>query len=251
MKYKALVCDFDGTLIKYGKTNYPSTKVINALQKASEVVYLSIATGRPMFNMSYVIDDLPVNAPCIINGGSQIYDPKTKKMIKSFPMETNDLKKLSNFVNKYYGRLYLNDGHKDYLVTNNIPTLVFSGVIPRLTAFQADHIIAFSSYIPTIALHKVPYWEKGFFEVTINHVTATKQHGISEIAKRLQIKPNEIISVGDSYNDFPLLMASGLKVAMGNAFEDLKSIADYIAPTVENDGVADVIERFILQKKLD
>lgn len=44
----------------------------------------------------------------------------------------------------------------------------------------------------------------------------------------------------------PLLMACGLRVAMGNAVEDLKAIADYIAPPVENDGVADVIEKFIL-----
>jgi len=41
-------------------------------------------------------------------------------------------------------------------------------------------------------------------------------------------------------------MACGLKVAMGNATEDLKEIADYIAPTVDEDGVADVIEKFVL-----
>ncbi len=57
---------------------------------------------------------------------------------------------------------------------------------------------------------------------------------------------NEIIGVGDSYNDFPLLMACGLKVAMGNAAPELKEIADYIAPTVEEDGVVDVIKRFVL-----
>jgi hydroxymethylpyrimidine pyrophosphatase-like HAD family hydrolase len=43
-------------------------------------------------------------------------------------------------------------------------------------------------------------------------------------------------------------MASGLKVAMGNAIKDLKAIADYIAPSVEEDGVADVIEKFVLQQ---
>ena len=41
-------------------------------------------------------------------------------------------------------------------------------------------------------------------------------------------------------------MACGLKVAMGNAVDDLKAIADYIAPTVDEDGVADVINKFIL-----
>lgn len=45
---------------------------------------------------------------------------------------------------------------------------------------------------------------------------------------------------------FLFLMACGLKVAMGNAVSELKTIADYIAPTIDEDGVADVIEKFIL-----
>lgn len=42
-------------------------------------------------------------------------------------------------------------------------------------------------------------------------------------------------------------MACGFKVAMGNAVDEVKAIADYIAPPVEEDGVADVIEKFILK----
>ena len=55
-----------------------------------------------------------------------------------------------------------------------------------------------------------------------------------------------MIGVGDGYNDFPLLMACGLKVAMGNAVPELKAIADYIAPTVADDGIVDVIKTFVL-----
>jgi len=69
---------------------------------------------------------------------------------------------------------------------------------------------------------------------------------IFKVAKILGIDTHEIIGIGDGYNDFPLLMACGLKVAMGNAVEDLKAIADYIAPTVSQDGVADVINKFVL-----
>ena len=56
-----------------------------------------------------------------------------------------------------------------------------------------------------------------------------------------------MIGIGDGYNDFPLLMACGLKIAMGNAVEDLKAIADFIVPSVEQDGVAHAINRFILK----
>ena len=82
--------------------------------------------------------------------------------------------------------------------------------------------------------------------VAVNTIAATKQHGILEVAKIMGISTHEIIGIGDASNDIPLLMACGLKVAIGNATEDVKAIADYIAPTVEEDGVADVIEKFIL-----
>ena len=45
----------------------------------------------------------------------------------------------------------------------------------------------------------------------------------------------------------PLLMACGLKVAMGNGVPELKEIADYVAPSVDEDGISDVIEKFVLR----
>jgi len=85
--------------------------------------------------------------------------------------------------------------------------------------------------------------------VYATHATATKQHGILELAKRYKIRPEEIIGVGDQEIDYPLLMACGLKVAMGNAAQSLKDIADYVAPSVEEDGAAEVIERFLLSNQ--
>ena len=80
----------------------------------------------------------------------------------------------------------------------------------------------------------------------ITHADATKQHGVMEVAQILGIEKEDIIGVGDGYNDFPLLMACGLKIAMGNAVPELKAIADFVAPSVDEDGVAVVIEKFLL-----
>ncbi|MEK9178778.1 MAG: HAD hydrolase family protein, partial [Patescibacteria group bacterium] len=85
-----------------------------------------------------------------------------------------------------------------------------------------------------------------FFDVYISNGSATKQHAVLKLAEILGIKTNEMIGIGDHYNDFPLLMACGLKVAMEDSVEDLKAIADYVAPSVDEDGVADVIEKFVL-----
>lgn len=55
-----------------------------------------------------------------------------------------------------------------------------------------------------------------------------------------------MIGVGDGYNDYPMLEACGLKVAMGNAVDELKVIADIVAPSIEQDGLAKVIEDYYL-----
>lgn len=64
------------------------------------------------------------------------------------------------------------------------------------------------------------------------------------MARILGTQTTEIVGVGDSYNGIPLLQGCGLKIAMGNAVEELKVEADYIAPSVDNDGLVDVIEKY-------
>jgi len=81
----------------------------------------------------------------------------------------------------------------------------------------------------------------------LTHRDATKQHATQELARLLGINTSEIIGVGDGENDIPLLRECGLKIAMGNAVEELKKMADYTASPLEKDGVAEVVEKFILQ----
>ncbi len=66
------------------------------------------------------------------------------------------------------------------------------------------------------------------------------------LAAYLQIPPEAVICVGDAGNDAHMLEYAGLSVAMGNAFDEIKAIADYVTHTNEDDGVAHVIEKFIL-----
>ena len=60
------------------------------------------------------------------------------------------------------------------------------------------------------------------------------------------LKKEEILAIGDQNNDIALLQAGGIKVAMGNATEDLKSIADYITDSVYEDGFVKAMEKFCL-----
>ena len=57
----------------------------------------------------------------------------------------------------------------------------------------------------------------------------------------------EVLTIGDQNNDIDLVKAGGIGVAMGNATEELKSCADYITDTVENDGFVKAVEKFVLK----
>lgn len=84
------------------------------------------------------------------------------------------------------------------------------------------------------------------FNVEISSATATKGHALLAFAAEMGIEPEQIMACGDSMNDQTMMAAAGLAVAMGNADEDIKVLADYITLSNDEDGVACAIEQFIL-----
>ena len=65
------------------------------------------------------------------------------------------------------------------------------------------------------------------------------------MAEHYGLQQDEILTIGDQNNDIDLLRAGGVKVAMGNATEELKSVANYVTDTVENNGFVKAVERFV------
>ena len=62
------------------------------------------------------------------------------------------------------------------------------------------------------------------------------------------ISEDETLTIGDQNNDIALLKSGGIKIAMGNATDELKKIADDITDTVENDGFVKAMEKYCLSK---
>lgn len=247
-QYKAIMLDLDGTTIPNHPKGAPSQKVIDAIAKASKKIHVGIVTGRPFFYSKHIMHALSLNGPCIVSGGSQIVDIKTEKILWERPIATAE-------VDAIYERLQKLGVESLFQKSNTLGKDVASSYVQNAEAtsisIQAkpeiiEEAVKSLRDINDIVFHRMPGWEKDKIWLQISHSEATKQHGIFECAKILKINTHEIIGVGDGGNDFPLLMACGLKVAMGNAVDELKEIADYVAPTVDNDGVADVIEKFVL-----
>ena len=80
----------------------------------------------------------------------------------------------------------------------------------------------------------------------INASSVDKGTGLAALCDYLHIPLSDAIAIGDAENDVSMLRAAGLAVAMGNALDAVKAEADVIAPDCDHDGVADVIERYLL-----
>lgn len=75
---------------------------------------------------------------------------------------------------------------------------------------------------------------------------ANKGHGLLWLAERLGIDPERVLAIGDNENDIPMLRVAGQAVCMGQATAIVRAEADWIAPTLEEDGAAAALERFVL-----
>lgn len=78
----------------------------------------------------------------------------------------------------------------------------------------------------------------------ISHPDAKKSTAVEYLCKLWGIKQEEVLTIGDQNNDIELLKAGGVKVAMGNATDELKACADYVTDTVTNDGFVKAVNRF-------
>lgn len=247
MKYKAIILDLDDTTVVHGRENFPTPRVANAIAQAKKLIHVCIATARPLIDTLPIMKYLELSGPCIVSNGTQIYDPVTNKIIQEICMNREVISKIYSICKKNALMGYYYDGMKDVEYTGGtVPDKVLSVYIPEIEPSRLEGLVSEFQPLQGVMVHKLTGWDKRFMSINITDALASKLHGVVEVARILDIKTGDIIGVGDGYVDFPLLMACGLKIAMGNAVPELKAIADFIAPTVYEDGVAVVIEKFIL-----
>ena len=113
MKYKALICDIDGTLILNKRHAIPSKRVINATKKAKDIIHFGVATSRPIFALENILDHISLSGPSIINSGAQIVDFSTGKILIEHPINKNDVSYLLDFLLKLKCSFIVQDGKEN------------------------------------------------------------------------------------------------------------------------------------------
>lgn len=260
MEYQLLICDYDGTLVD--GTHTISDRVQTAIDKWREKGKLfTFATARSYFMIKDICDRLKTPTPFIARGGAEIVDPTSGEILKSSYISEGSVKAFLEFArennltiliekdNKIYTRYRLRKKfpHITYLDTDEFEM----SEIPKIVVYLEDERVEELEQILESSLKKFPELsilksylpERKAWDITSLH--ATKNTAVFELTKLLGIERESTVGVGDGYNDFPLLEATGLKVAMGNANDELKNIADIVVPSQKEDGVAYLIDKLL------
>ena len=260
--YNLIVSDFDETLGNQEKIISP--KVTSAVRRwISSGRRFSLATGRQYLMITDVIEKLGLEDPIVVRGGAEIVDARNGKIIHAKSIDKKTVKEFVGFLHGKGIELALEQDDvifSDYYRRSDyIPTITFKPLsefnlsdIPKMLIFAIEGDIDKKiSFVTNELVNKFPQ----LFIVPRNSTRgkawdvtserATKNLAVLKLITHLGLDRKETVGVGDGYNDFPLLEACGLKVAMGNANQELKEIADIIVPTYEEDGVAYLIDKLL------
>ncbi|OGK16551.1 hypothetical protein A2774_05790 [Candidatus Roizmanbacteria bacterium RIFCSPHIGHO2_01_FULL_39_12c] len=266
MTLKAILSDFDGTLVdKDNKYNLEVKELLNFIK--SKGIRFSVATGRGFYSgIHNVLEELQLFDYHICNGGALIMHNKSRKILWEQAIPSDSARKIKdyliktriNFAFESVNYTYVNKkvDFPNYADKKSMRSLTdlndFSDVLKVLifgylnNLSEGDvekHKKKLSRLCNDISLIKFKFADR--FGMDITSIKATKHTAVLEYEKLLEIPRDQIVGMGDGYNDYPLLTACGYKIAMGNAPKELKEIADFIAPSVENNGTIVALQHII------
>ena len=132
---------------------------------------------------------------------------------------------------------------------NNLKEAVQQPVVKVLMVENPEHLQTVESKLKQQLEGQLSVMRSKPFFLEFTEAGVTKGTSLNQLIQKLGIKREEVIAMGDSYNDQAMIEFAGLGVAMGNAPDDIKEIANYVTDTNMNDGVAKVVEKFVLKRE--
>lgn len=265
--YKLIAVDMDGTLLNENKeiSNRCLKAIFELKDKGKHIV---IATGRPLNGVMRYVEKLnlfDINDYVVAFNGALVQSTSTKEIIYNKPLSLEEYKDLYAVSQQLEVNVHALTYDSVLTPKNNPYTIIESDInqIPiiegSIDEIDPSTIIVKVMFIDDpekldVAIPKLPTWVKEKYAIVRStpyfleflDKSVNKGAGVSAIAQQLGIDREEIICVGDAGNDLDMIRYAGLGVAMGNAMDEVKSAADYITHSNEEDGVAFVIEKFML-----
>jgi Cof subfamily protein (haloacid dehalogenase superfamily) len=269
---KLVIVDIDGTIA--GRSNQVTPAVKAAIKAAkAQGVRVGVATGRMYRSAVRFHHEIGADVPVMAYQGAWIQDPNTQKQYQHLRLEKSIARELIEYFQQSHlptdlslhvyidDQLYVQKVNMDtdnYTERSGVDVIAMddlrealSTAPTKILAMHQDEDLIdrllkdLKTKYPKDQLHvttSVPI----FLETT--HPAVNKSTAIDYVARELlNIDTSQIMTIGDNYNDVEMLAYAGWGVAMGNAPDPVKAYADWVAPSVDEDGVAVAIEKFVLR----
>ena len=251
---KILFFDIDGTLLELGQKEMHK-ELINALNKVKEKdIKIFLATGRPPFvvpNFHGIEFDgvLSFNGSYCFTQNELIYkNPMNKKDIQTFVNNAKKLKKAvtlaginkmgCNFDDEILDE-YFTIANQHIHVLDEFEEFMEEEIYQMMVATTEDQDALILENTSTLKVAR--WWDKACDIIPCN---GGKDIGIQKILDYFHFNKDEAMAFGDGGNDISMLEYVGTGVAMGNATDNVKAIADYITDSVQNDGIVSALKHF-------
>lgn len=279
MNYKMVCIDMDGTLI--GKKRNISQKSKEVIKKAHEEgIEIVVTTGRIYNNAAYFSHLLGVKSPVIAANGAIVREKDNDNIIYEgviptktcldiieilnrykvqFQFYTTDTIYCSNFITKVVSKIFMTKqiGYEMLKVKYvMIKTLEEWKSILEKNGGKIAKCITLSIKPEKMVrvkkelseMRDVSIYGSGRRSIEINYKEVSKGNAVRILGEYYGISADEIMCIGDNENDISMIEYAGLGVAMGNAIEAVKLVADYVTDTNKDDGVAKAMQKFIIDK---
>lgn len=264
MAPKLIFLDLDGTVV--GSNHAISDRVLQTLARCRAAgARVAIATGRPYFSAKTFAEALGANAPSMFFSGSYVIDPTNGEEHLVVPLEPDLLERYVQLgrENGWHSELYTRtdyileahtpfvDVHLEYLKHEPLyrefdelgdETLLkgvfMVGASERQTAIEKCNETLGDASIGVS--YGARHQDVTFFNISSG--AGDRARAFSTITNILDIDPADVAAFGDAEADITFIKLAGTGVAMGNASAEVQAAANRVAPSVENDGVAVVLE---------
>jgi Cof subfamily protein (haloacid dehalogenase superfamily) len=268
--YKLLVVDIDGTLLdKYGNISTVDTEALSKVVNSG--IRVSLSTGRVVQASLQFIKQLSLDGYHMFFDGALVYSPEKDEEVYINPINNEIVGQMVDFAHlnginlelfskahffteretwvtdirrKFFG---LEPTILDLAKLGQNERIIKGGVVVSSIEEKAkanDFRLHFKNHLNFFLTRTPAYPDIDFYNVVAPDVSKGK--ALEALASFLGISLTEVMAIGDGINDIPLLSSVGLAVAMDNASDELKAVADHVTLDVDHHGVAAAINKFLL-----
>jgi Cof subfamily protein (haloacid dehalogenase superfamily) len=265
MEYKGIFIDVDGTLLADNLEITEGTKdILKRLYRAN--LLISIVTARsPQASLPFYNDLEIANSPIICyNGALVICDNSIlfeevirTKVCKILLAEAVSFNVSSSLYHRYDWFTERPDHwiKQEMAITKTTITqaklikLLEDGFAPNKILFMGEpgEISCMEDHLSKISFPDLNIFKSKPSYLEVINKNASKAQGIKSLINHYNIHESEIIAIGDNFNDIEMLKLAGTGVAMGNAPDEVKRIADMVTDSNNRDGIKKALE-LILKK---